>query len=333
MYYWSTAIYGGTPIPKKMNSKSHGSPIELHNVGEAAFRVLAADKKGSVLASVTDAVYMLSEEGELCWLISTDSPMHQRAMQVNAPTPRLNAGSSYEVVDHCLITSCGDILDFQHATMWVPPTVSANQILPISRLSETLTIVADRLLACHKPSGLGDLINPILQSRDHQVGAAEIEQKSVLSKKAWPFVNGIILATVENDGSLIIAQGKSLVGFGEGLTPSGDDFLGGFFFSMQLVYHYYPHAVVIPIGIYSNFIHQSQSLTNLISYTILKDHADGHSVEHLHKFANGLLQGESINELYLHVEKLISLGHSTGWDLLSGFLAGMCATFAQKHSM
>lgn len=315
-----------------MNTQSHDSPLKLHNVGEAAFRVLAAAKKGSVLASVTDVVYLLSEQGELCWLISTDSPMHQRAMQLTTSIPRLNAGSSYEVVGYHLITSCGDILDFQHAIVWVSPTVSTNQILPISRLSEALTIVADRLLAHQKPSGLGDLINPILQSRDHQVGAAEIEQKSVLSKKAWPFVNGIILAAVENDASLIIAQGKSLVGFGEGLTPSGDDFLGGFFFSMQLVYHYYPHAVVIPIGIYSNFIHQSQSLTNLISHTILKDHAGGHSVEPLHQFVNGLLQGDSVDELYLHVEKLISLGHSTGWDLLSGFLAGMSATFAQKHS-
>ena len=316
-----------------MNTQSHDSVIELRNVGEAAFRVLAAAQKGSVLASVTDAVYMLSEQGELCWLIPMDSFMHQRAMQVIAPIPHLNVGISYEVVDHSLITSCGDILDFQHATVWVSPTVSSNQIVSISSLSETLTSVADRLLAHQKPSGLGDLINLIIRSRDHQVEASEISQKSVLSKKAWPFVDGIIIATVENDANLIIAQGKSLVGFGEGLTPSGDDFLGGFFFSIQLVYHYYPEVMSLPIYTYSNFINQSKSLTNLISYTILKDHTDGHSVQPLHQFANGLLLGESVDQLYLHVEQLISLGHSTGWDLLSGFLAGMCATFAQKLTM
>jgi hypothetical protein len=53
----------------------------------------------------------------------------------------------------------------------------------------------------------------------------------------------------------------------------------------------------------------------------------------LHQFANGLLQGESVDQLNLNLEKLISVGHSTGWDLLSGFLAGMSATFTQKHSM
>jgi hypothetical protein len=241
----------------------------------------------------------------------------------------LNVGSRYAVVDHSLTISSGDILDFQDASIWVSPQLSSNQIVSISRLFETLYIVADRLLAHHKPSGLGDLIMPILQSRYHKPGASEISQKSVFSKKAWPFVDGIILATAANDANLIIDQGKSLVGFGEGLTPSGDDFLGGFFFSMQLLYHYYPNTVNIPICNYSDFVRQSNPLTNLISYTILKDHVDGHSVEPLHQFANGLLQGESVDQLYLHAERLISLGHSTGWDLLSGFLAGMSFTFAQ----
>ena len=312
-----------------MNIQSHASPLEFHNIGEAALRVLSDAQKGSVLASVTNAVYMLSEQGDLCWLIPMDSPMHQRAMQVTAPIPRLNVGSRYAVVDHSLTISSGDILDFQDASIWVSPQLSSNQIVSISRLFETLSIVADRLLAHHKPSGLGDLIMPILQSRYHKPGASEISQKSVLSKKAWPFVDGIILATAANDANLIIDQGKSLVGFGEGLTPSGDDFLGGFFFSMQLLYHYYPNTVNIPICNYSDFVRQSNPLTNLISYTILKDHVDGHSVEPLHQFANGLLQGESVDQLYLHAERLISLGHSTGWDLLSGFLAGMSVTFAQ----
>jgi hypothetical protein len=316
-----------------MNIQSNDSPLKIHNIGEVALRVLSDAQKGSVLASVSNAVYMLSEHGDLFWLISMDSPMHQRAIKVTAPIPGLNAGSRYAVVDHNLVTSSGDILDFLHAAIWGSPTISTNQIVSISRLSETLNIVTDRLLAHHKPSGLGDLITPILQSRDHQVGALEIGQKCILSKKAWPFVDGIILATAANDVNLIIAQGKSLVGFGEGLTPSGDDFLGGFFFSLQLVYRYYPNTLNIPICNYSDFVHQSNSLTNLISYTILKDHVDGHSIEPLHQFANGLLQGGSVDQLNIHVEKLISLGHSTGWDMLSGFLAGMSVTFTKYHSM
>jgi hypothetical protein len=128
---------------------------------------------------------------------------------------------------------------------------------------------------------------------------------------------------------LVIYYAKSLVGLGDGLTPSGDDFLGGFFFALQLLSHYYPDVLSIPICTYLDFILQSGHLTNPISYAILKDHTDGHSVEPLHQLANGLLRGEPINQLLPSAEQLISLGHSTGWDLLSGFLAGMSVTFSQ----
>jgi hypothetical protein len=315
-----------------MNIQSQHSPLKIQQFGETALRVLSAAQQGSVLASVTNAVYLLSERGELCWLIPMDKPMHQRAMQVNSQIPRLNPGSNYAVVDHSLTTSTGDKLDFRHAALWVPPVISPTQVVSILSLSETLHDVAHRLLAQHKPSGLGELIVPILQSRDHHLGASEINKMGVLHQKAWFFVNEMIGATAVNDMDRMLNQAKSLIGFGVGLTPSGDDFLGGFFFSLKLFDRYYQNAANSPIRTYSYFIHQSKPLTNLISYTILDDHAEGHSVEPLHLFANSLLLSKTGDQLIAYLEKLISLGHSTGWDLLAGFLAGMTATLNQKCS-
>jgi hypothetical protein len=199
--------------------------------------------------------------------------------------------------------------------------------------SESLNIVADRYLTQQKPSGLGDLIKWILQVRDHQDGDLEIRPMSALAKKAWPAIKGMIQASWVNDADLVIQHAKALLGFGEGLTPSGDDFLGGFFFSMKLTNQYYPNAVNLPDRTYSDFIHRSDASTNLISYTILKDHADGHSVESLHQLANGLLLGKQVDQLIFDTKKLISLGHSTGWDMLTGFVAGMSATLTPLTSM
>jgi hypothetical protein len=212
----------------------------------------------------------------------------------------------------------------------MPPELAQTEVISILTLSEKLHDIADRLLAHHKPSGLGDLIVAILQPRDHHLGASEINKLGVLHQKAWSIIDGMIAATAVNDTDRTINQAKSLIGLGEGLTPSGDDFLGGFFFSMKLIDQYFQKAVSLPTRFYSDFIHQSKPLTNLISHTILKDHAGGHSVEPLHQFANGLLLGESVSQLTPYLERLISLGHSTGWDLLAGFLAGMTATLDQK---
>ena len=316
-----------------MTIQGHDSLIEVRSIGEAALSALSNTQGGSVLASMTNAAYLLSEQGELCWLVPMSAPMHKRGLQLAEPLPRLSVGSRYEVGDHSFVVDSGDTIDFHNARIWMPPVVSPNEIVPISRLSESLKFVVDRLLAQQKPSGLGDLIKVILQLIDHPDGAVEISHRSVFTKKAWPSIKGIILAAWEKDADLMIHYAKALVGFGEGLTPSGDDFLGGFFFSMRLFNQYYPKAVNIPICTYSDFIHQSNTCTNLISYTILKDHAGGHTVEPLHQLANGLYLGKPVDQLIFESQKLISLGHSTGWDILTGFLAGMSVTLAQLHSM
>jgi len=311
-----------------MNTYMHDSPITIHAIGEDALHILSSAQQGSVMASVTNALYLFGEQGELCWLIPTTGPMHQRAMQISAPLPRLNVGSRYKVVDHTITTSTGEILDFRRSRNWTSPTITLIDSVSLSTLSGSLLAVVNQLLAQHIPTGLGDLIIPIIQMTTLQNGALEVSIKSI-AEKAWPAIEGIILATLANDSDLIIDQAKFLVGFGEGLTPSGDDFLGGFFFSRQLLYHYYPKVLRVPIRTYSDFILQSKPLTNLISYAILKDHADGRSIEPLHQLTNGLLLGEPVDRLILYTEKLIALGHSTGWDLLTGFLAGMFVTFAQ----
>ena len=113
---------------------------------------------------------------------------------------------------------------------------------------------------------------------------------------------------------------------GEGLTPSGDDFLGGLLFGLQLVRKAYPKTLGSPWN-YSTFIEQCKPRTNRISFTLLKDLADGHALEPLHKFASALFQGQSIDQMLPSAEELIHVGHSTGWDLLTGFMVGMTVVF------
>ena len=140
---------------------------------------------------------------------------------------------------------------------------------------------------------------------------------------------GMIQAYVANDQGGILEYADNLIGYGEGLTPSGDDFLGGFFFARWLLSHNYPGSFMDnPTCTYSEFIIRYKPRTNLISYTILKDNSEGHSVEPLHLLANGLLRDERVESLIPRAERLISLGHSTGWDMLTGFLAGILVNSA-----
>jgi len=309
-----------------MNLPAIETPMQLCSIGEAASRLLSDVNQVIVLASVTNANYLQDSSDELCWLIAKGVPMHQRGIEVAASLPRMKPGSRYQITSHTLEIDPGGDLDLHHCPIWKPPDVSSTCLVALSELTSSIPDFIDRLLARYQPTGFGNFIPSILQVTVHRNFIPDAYLYKGIVGKAWAVVKRMIQLSMANDQCGTLDNASYLIGFGEGLTPSGDDFLGGFFFSRWLLSDYYPQYLdEYPISPYSDFIAQSKPLTNLISYTILNDNSEGHTVEPLHLLANGLLQGERENSLIRHAERLIFLGHSTGWDLLTGFLAGILA--------
>ncbi|HEX9091840.1 MAG TPA: DUF2877 domain-containing protein, partial [Anaerolineales bacterium] len=271
-----------------MSIQTLKSPLEIRLIGEAALSVLSATGQGTVLASVTNAVYLQNQHGELCWLIPMDVPMHRRGLRLDAQLPRMKVGSTYQVVDHTLVFNFEETLDFHQSLIWSEPKAVTQVIIPTSMLSEYLHLVTGRLLTQHHPSGLGYLIEPILQVAILHQNTLPASFTSRIAEITWPEVNGIIQSSLGKDEKLFMRHVKSLVGLGEGLTPSGDDFLGGLLFAMRRLQDCNHGTMNLLACIYSDFILQMKPLTNLLSYTILMDHSGGHSVEPLHQLADGL---------------------------------------------
>jgi Protein of unknown function (DUF2877) len=310
-----------------MNLPAIETPMQLCSIGEAASRLLSDVNQVTVLASVTDANYLQDSSDELCWLIAKSVPMHQRGIEVAASLPRMKPGSRYQITSHTLEIDPGRDLDLHHCPIWKPPDVSSTCLVALPESTSSIRNFIGRLLAQHQPTGFGNFIASILQLTVHQNFIPDANLYKGIFGKAWSAVQRMIQASMVNDQCGTLDNASYLIGFGEGLTPSGDDFIGGFFYSRWLLSNFYPQYFDgDQICTYSDFIARSKPLTNLISYTILKDNSEGHTVEPLHLLANGLLQGEKENRLIRHAERLIFLGHSTGWDLLTGFFAGILAT-------
>jgi hypothetical protein len=127
-------------------------------------------------------------------------------------------------------------------------------------------------------------------------------------------------ACLKGNAGLISENAERLVGLGTGLTPSGDDFLGGILFAIKMLQTYYPNTINIALRF---SIENYSSRTHPISFGILKDLADGSAVEPLHQIMNHLLAGTTISCSYSYVSQLTDIGHSTGWDLLTGLLTGL----------
>ncbi|MBI4790936.1 MAG: DUF2877 domain-containing protein [Chloroflexi bacterium] len=122
---------------------------------------------------------------------------------------------------------------------------------------------------------------------------------------------------------------RALVGLGAGLTPSGDDFLGGMFFAVYHLQRVYPGEFEWNQRAMDEFLEWARPRTNAISHAILSDHAQGQSVEPLHDLIAALLKAEGLDQLMLHVGQLVRIGSTSGRDMLAGLLAGMA--LAESH--
>jgi Protein of unknown function (DUF2877) len=307
------------------------SSLRIQLIGETALGMMIPGQRGKVLAVVTNAIYLLSEKEELFWLGSEASPMHPRCVRLSGAVPKLSAGSTYTISGHILETDSGMVLDFNQANVWLSPSISSTEVDAIETLPERLRSVYGTFCCLQTPTGLGSLIPGILGISDHHWSSNLHYKLTLPAKKAWPLVEAIARACLARDCSGIMTHANSLVGLGEGLTPSGDDFLGGLLFCRMLLRSAYPNITFWDDMNYSSLFETSRSRTNLISLTLLKDHADGFSNELLHKFANALLTGEPVNQLRSIASSIIKIGHSTGWDLLTGFLTGMLFAFSEKN--
>ena len=96
--------------------------------------------------------------------------------------------------------------------------------------------------------------------------------------------------------------------------------LGGLLFGVQTLLAAYPDLDLPDPEIIGE---RHRRCTNPISFTMLDDLSKGHATEPLHQVANGILRGELAGNLRPAILQLTSIGHSTGWDMLSGLLAGL----------
>jgi hypothetical protein len=105
---------------------------------------------------------------------------------------------------------------------------------------------------------------------------------------------------------------RGLIGLGPGLTPSGDDFLGGLMIGLR-EFGMARIAGSIWLGILPNLTNR----TNLISIAHLEAAAAGmgHGAVHALLLA---LRDEAMLAIDRAIMDISAIGHSSGWDTLAG---------------
>ncbi len=299
-------------------------------IGEAVRDFLKPGSQGRILATFSDAIYLKSISDELLWLVTENIPMHRRGIQICGDLPNVSTDSSFSVRGRHLVFGNEIDLDLRPAPIWKSPSPNLDELIRFEELPDRLRTVSYLFDDFPSPSGFGWFLAEITKNTMGNPLPGALRDFGPGQRHLRSAINEIILAWITNDFPHILRTAEDLIGLGEGLTPSGDDFIGGLLFSSYVLQDIYSQYEGFTISDVELFLDNSRNQTNLISYSILKDLTAGHAFATLHRFINAILTDqplESIDNLGL---ELVGIGHSTGWDLLTGVWTGILFSIGSR---
>jgi Protein of unknown function (DUF2877) len=146
-----------------------------------------------------------------------------------------------------------------------------------------------------------------------------------LTGRALPFplnlatgrFDAIRAALQANDCAAFESAALRVIGLGHGLTPSGDDLVGGMLFTLL----HAPRTPWLPVvpALHRHIRAAAQVSTNVISAALLDDLMQGASYGALHAML-AALQSQHPPSIAAAAAQLLRVGASSGADLLAGVL-------------
>ncbi len=148
------------------------------------------------------------------------------------------------------------------------------------------------------------------------------------------------------DQHQIDAGVRGLIGLGPGLTPSGDDLLGGFMIGLTAILdspacgpetHQVGWSPREGLGdsvgeLARTILRHAATETTQISCALLSHAVKGVGNDSVHRMLQALLQRDDAPEPSPTALKLTTLGHTSGWDCLAGILVGVHLGFRLRQT-
>lgn len=261
--------------------------VVVTEVGWKARGLVDGAVSASVVAALSRSLY-LEVAGEIVWLGPAGSTLHGRAI-VARELPDAGGAPTIDVS-----------FDLRAAREWRPPELPS-----VDR--ETVTSEAHRLATAVDRVGTPDGFGTLLAGR----------RPGFPLDRAADLARDFLDACATGDAAAAAALGERLLGLGPGLTPAGDDLVGGACFGWRL-------SNGLAASVAAAIRAAAPARTHRISATLLADLLDGEGYAPLHDLAHALAARRTDAALGA-ATRLVGIGHSSGWDILTGFLGALGA--------
>lgn len=315
--------FSRTLLSRQSNTVSSARPT-IKLIGAKANRYLSAPGfSGQVIAAGTQSAYIATDNGNILAACPMDQQPHPRSFLTDLDFSTIHVGLRTSVEGAELRFSNGIALDLSDRQVWNrQPPVASRAPPPQTLLSrcEELFLTA---LNIHEGENLG-LALPILMMDGDAADSGNLRNStSPLIDAGIEQVRRLLPLCRRGNLQSVLQLADQLIGLGPGLTPSGDDFIGGLIFMSFHLNATYPAERWWGSGDIGGLLARSELMTTQISHVLLTDLAEGQSHASLHDLTDALLTDSEGFVASRHVGHVTAIGHGSGWDMLTGMLAGL----------
>jgi len=289
-------------------------------MGRDAGNALSSKSQWRVLAVFQRSIYFQNSEGSLVCLGPKEfeaGPLNALCgfpKNINWLSKGIGSESTVACNDRFLSVDDRFWFSFTHAAAWKPSVFSTEW--SFEALDQGLEIITEESKQRYQQDGFASLIPFIMEMPD-----TPEDMGSPLSCMAWKpiaflfdWLRKKISKERNNSSASIRRELEYLIGLGPGLTPSGDDLMGGVLIALHTTGH-----KDIAAKLAEEIMPMARSRTNIISFAHLASAANGEGNAALHRILSAM-NGQKTQRLTESLSIMDTVGHSSGWDAVAGLV-------------
>jgi len=290
-----------------------GGAIVVREIGFDAARALTGGGTGRVAAIFARAIYLRTPRG---WACAGPPGLGGGPLNLLCDLPDamdwaargLRPGAAISIGEKAIDLGRGLVLALDGARVWQPaPSGPWSQ----ESLGKGLRAL-DRLTAGALPTaGLATFLRP-----DAVAASAEARKAAPNVAILYAWLRGTPESNASPSHSVLEAATR-LLGLGPGLTPSGDDFLGGLLIALRLL-----NRGALSARLWTGLEAAAARRSLDLSVAHLSAAAAGRGSAALHAALNALVTGRA-DDLPAELERIEEIGHTSGWDALAGAVTAL----------
>jgi Protein of unknown function (DUF2877) len=291
----------------------------------AAERISKSGIIGRVQSIFDRSFFIITEDKKLIFIVKRDlsngpiNIMIELAPHKNISSIDIEVGNIVTRQNNRLLVGHSMEILLAGIKKWKPSQLL--EVDDLTRLNQKINIVKMLATERGKHSGLGQLIN-----YEREIMARDTIHDDSLNRiatKALPHLKQLMAGIFEKNLVILQKSTEGLIGLGLGLTPSADDTLCGI---MAVLYILGENSLIdmnyvsaVNKAIISNV---DEMRTTLVSKEFLEHAARGQVAENVSNVINVVLSpSEAL--LISKVEKLLSMGETSGTDITLGVILGL----------